>query len=237
MELRTGWVRAAFLNHQLQPQHIFRQQKESFRRQALHWFRRKNLRLSGTHEPLWLISGSYSARVRVALETNLRAHVTITSALHRQIPSLLQAALQSGLPGGAHLGKFLKSQYGCEYSAEPKFTCPTARTAILTPPLIARPPGALCIRRCPHLCFPSRRQALHGSHVCFTFLKKPRRIQIRQIKLTSKPSSPRPSLRSESISQSPEVKSWVEKYLGVGEWVMDQSVMIMGSSGFFERKR
>jgi len=29
----------------------------------------------------------------------------------------------------------------------------------------------------------------------------------------------------------------VEKYLGVGEWVMDQSVAIMGSSNYFERKR
>jgi len=47
----------------------------------------------------------------------------------------------------------------------------------------------------------------------------------------------RPSLRSDSISSSPEVKKWIESYLGVGEWMMDQSVAVMGSSGYFERKR
>ncbi|KAB5578155.1 hypothetical protein GE09DRAFT_1088704 [Coniochaeta sp. 2T2.1] len=34
-----------------------------------------------------------------------------------------------------------------------------------------------------------------------------------------------------------EVSGWVDKYLGVGEWVMDQSVAIAGSSGWFERTR
>ncbi|CEJ88578.1 Putative DUF1748-domain-containing protein [[Torrubiella] hemipterigena] len=33
-----------------------------------------------------------------------------------------------------------------------------------------------------------------------------------------------------------EVKKWVDKYLHVGEWVMDYSVAIAGSSSFFERK-
>lgn len=33
------------------------------------------------------------------------------------------------------------------------------------------------------------------------------------------------------------MKKWVDQYLGVGEWVMDQSVAILGSSGYFERKR
>jgi len=46
-----------------------------------------------------------------------------------------------------------------------------------------------------------------------------------------------PSLRAETVTDSPEVKKWVNKYLGVGEWVMDQSVAVMGSSSFFERKR
>jgi hypothetical protein len=36
---------------------------------------------------------------------------------------------------------------------------------------------------------------------------------------------------------NPEVTSWVDKYLGVGEWVMDQSVAIAGASGWFERRR
>jgi Ca2+-binding RTX toxin-like protein len=34
-----------------------------------------------------------------------------------------------------------------------------------------------------------------------------------------------------------EATKWIDKYLGVGEWVMDQSVAIAGSSGFFERSR
>ncbi|KFH41014.1 putative protein-B-like protein [Hapsidospora chrysogenum ATCC 11550] len=34
-----------------------------------------------------------------------------------------------------------------------------------------------------------------------------------------------------------EMSKWIDKYLGVGEWVMDQSVAIAGTSGFFERSR
>ncbi|KAJ4328423.1 hypothetical protein N0V84_001107 [Fusarium piperis] len=37
--------------------------------------------------------------------------------------------------------------------------------------------------------------------------------------------------------ENKEVSGWISKYLGVGEWVMDQSVAIAGSSGFFERTR
>lgn len=48
---------------------------------------------------------------------------------------------------------------------------------------------------------------------------------------------PSPSFKPDSLTESKELKTWVEKYLGVGEWVMDQSVAIMGSSGYFERKR
>jgi len=46
-----------------------------------------------------------------------------------------------------------------------------------------------------------------------------------------------PSFRSDKLAESKELKSWVESYLGVGEWVMDQSVAVMGSSSWFERKR
>ncbi|KAK4447818.1 DUF1748 domain-containing protein [Podospora aff. communis PSN243] len=38
-------------------------------------------------------------------------------------------------------------------------------------------------------------------------------------------------------SENQEVKKWVDKYLGVGEWVMDQSIAIASSSAWFERKR
>ncbi|KAL2268436.1 hypothetical protein VTJ83DRAFT_3282 [Remersonia thermophila] len=34
-----------------------------------------------------------------------------------------------------------------------------------------------------------------------------------------------------------EVSKWVSKYLGLGEWVMDQSVAIAGASPWFERTR
>lgn len=37
--------------------------------------------------------------------------------------------------------------------------------------------------------------------------------------------------------ENKEVGKWVDKYLGVGEWVMDASVAFAGSSGFFERTR
>ncbi|WPG97479.1 Hypothetical protein R9X50_00025500 [Acrodontium crateriforme] len=46
-----------------------------------------------------------------------------------------------------------------------------------------------------------------------------------------------PSVKSESFSESPGVKKWIDNYLWVGETIMDQSVAIMGASGYFERKR
>ncbi|KAJ5386823.1 hypothetical protein N7509_009364 [Penicillium cosmopolitanum] len=45
------------------------------------------------------------------------------------------------------------------------------------------------------------------------------------------------TLDSDKISDSKDVKKWIDSYLGVGEWVMDQSVAVMGSSGWFERRR
>ncbi|KAI9754736.1 MAG: hypothetical protein M1835_000869, partial [Candelina submexicana] len=59
------------------------------------------------------------------------------------------------------------------------------------------------------------------------------------IELTN-PASPAdhsPSLNSEKISESRELKKWIDNYLGMGEWVMDQSVAILGSTSWFERKR
>ena len=37
--------------------------------------------------------------------------------------------------------------------------------------------------------------------------------------------------------ENKEMSKWIDKYLGVGEWVMDQSVAIAGSSGWFDRTR
>ncbi|KAI9784936.1 MAG: hypothetical protein M1816_000572, partial [Peltula sp. TS41687] len=46
-----------------------------------------------------------------------------------------------------------------------------------------------------------------------------------------------PSLQSDKITENREIKRWIDKYLGVGEWFMDQSVAVLGSSAWFERKR
>ncbi|KIN02283.1 hypothetical protein OIDMADRAFT_18903 [Oidiodendron maius Zn] len=45
------------------------------------------------------------------------------------------------------------------------------------------------------------------------------------------------TFKKESISQNKEINVWIEKYLNVGEWVLDQSVAVAGASSFFERKR
>jgi hypothetical protein len=46
------------------------------------------------------------------------------------------------------------------------------------------------------------------------------------------------SFKSDKVAgENKDISKWIDKYLGVGEWVMDQSVAIAGSSGFFERKR
>jgi hypothetical protein len=45
------------------------------------------------------------------------------------------------------------------------------------------------------------------------------------------------TLRSDKVTGDTQVTTWIDKYLGVGEWVMDQSVAIAGSSSWFERRR
>ncbi|KAH9439267.1 hypothetical protein MCOR27_009498 [Pyricularia oryzae] len=37
--------------------------------------------------------------------------------------------------------------------------------------------------------------------------------------------------------ENKELNGWVQKYLGVGEWVLDQSAAVAGSSGWFERRQ
>ncbi|KAH8754230.1 duf1748 domain-containing protein [Hyaloscypha sp. PMI_1271] len=46
-----------------------------------------------------------------------------------------------------------------------------------------------------------------------------------------------PSFKKEALTENKDINHWIDKYLGVGEWVMDQSVAIAGSSSWFERKR
>lgn len=47
-----------------------------------------------------------------------------------------------------------------------------------------------------------------------------------------------PSFKTDKVAgDNKEVTKWVDKYLGMGEWVMDQSVAIASSSGWFERTR
>jgi len=46
-----------------------------------------------------------------------------------------------------------------------------------------------------------------------------------------------PSFRTESITENKDVKKWFDSYLNVGEWVMDNTIAIAGSSGYFKRER
>ncbi|KAI0126734.1 hypothetical protein BJ170DRAFT_416841 [Xylariales sp. AK1849] len=46
-----------------------------------------------------------------------------------------------------------------------------------------------------------------------------------------------PSFQTEKIGDNKEVSKWVEKYLSVGEWVMDAGVGLAGQSGWFKRTR
>jgi len=42
--------------------------------------------------------------------------------------------------------------------------------------------------------------------------------------------------KSDNI-QSKDIRGAVDKYLGVGDWMLDQSIAFMSSSAYFERKR
>lgn len=46
-----------------------------------------------------------------------------------------------------------------------------------------------------------------------------------------------PSVKPETLSETPNVKKWIDNYLWVGETFMDQSVAFFASSAYFERKR
>ncbi|KAL2822735.1 DUF1748-domain-containing protein [Aspergillus cavernicola] len=46
-----------------------------------------------------------------------------------------------------------------------------------------------------------------------------------------------PSLSSDKITENKDFKKWIDNYLGVGEWVMDQSIAVLASTNYFERKR
>ncbi|KAG0239209.1 hypothetical protein B0O80DRAFT_461316 [Mortierella sp. GBAus27b] len=37
--------------------------------------------------------------------------------------------------------------------------------------------------------------------------------------------------------ESQDVRSAVDKYLGIGEWVLDQGIIFLSSSKYFERRR
>ncbi|KAF2102498.1 DUF1748-domain-containing protein, partial [Rhizodiscina lignyota] len=45
------------------------------------------------------------------------------------------------------------------------------------------------------------------------------------------------TLRSDGLSESTELRKWIDNYLWVGEVVMDRSVALMSTSSYFERKR
>jgi hypothetical protein len=54
---------------------------------------------------------------------------------------------------------------------------------------------------------------------------------------SSHPLGRRPSFKKDALTENKDINVWIDKYLGVGEWVMDQSVALAGSSPWFERKR
>ncbi|KAL8393247.1 hypothetical protein RB599_005663 [Gaeumannomyces hyphopodioides] len=46
------------------------------------------------------------------------------------------------------------------------------------------------------------------------------------------------TLKTDRIAgENKDLNGWLGKYLGVGEWLLDQSVAVAGSSGWFERTR
>ncbi|KLU88685.1 hypothetical protein MAPG_07670 [Magnaporthiopsis poae ATCC 64411] len=46
------------------------------------------------------------------------------------------------------------------------------------------------------------------------------------------------TLKTDRIAgENKDLNGWIGKYLGVGEWLLDQSVAVAGSSGWFERTR
>jgi hypothetical protein len=101
----------------------------------------------------------------------------------------------------------------------------------------------------PSLRLPGRREAVnrlnvwHPSHPSIpldplSYFFPTRLYEGERLRLTYPTSWDRsPSIRSESVTESPELKKWIDNYLWVGEWAMDQSVAIMASTSFFERKR
>jgi Fungal protein of unknown function (DUF1748) len=101
----------------------------------------------------------------------------------------------------------------------------------------------------PSLCLPGWREAVNRLNVwrpphlpipldALSFFFPTRPYEEEHPRLTYPTSWDRsPSIRSESVTESPEIKKWIDNYLWVGEWAMDQSVAIMASTSFFERKR
>jgi len=46
-----------------------------------------------------------------------------------------------------------------------------------------------------------------------------------------------PSFQTKKLTENKDVSYWVERYLSIGEFVLDQSVAVAGASSWFERKR
>ncbi|OAT14311.1 hypothetical protein BDBG_17993 [Blastomyces gilchristii SLH14081] len=63
----------------------------------------------------------------------------------------------------------------------------------------------------------------------------PASVSLGQVGSPDQPHFLSPSLNSQKISDNPQVTKWLESYLGIGEWVMDQSVAVLGSSGLMVR--
>ena len=44
-------------------------------------------------------------------------------------------------------------------------------------------------------------------------------------------------MKTENFNETPGLKKWIDNYLWVGEVMMDQSVAVLSTSSYFERKR
>jgi hypothetical protein len=67
---------------------------------------------------------------------------------------------------------------------------------------------------------------------CTTYPPRPHPLQNK-----ANTSADSPSVKPETLSETPGMKKWIDNYLWVGETVMDQSVAFFASSSYFERKR
>jgi hypothetical protein len=70
-----------------------------------------------------------------------------------------------------------------------------------------------------------------------TYPTLPREKEYRKKQEEETNHNPSPSVNEDKITDNETAKSWITSYLNIGEIVMDQSVAVMSSIAWFERKR